>query len=77
MAESSGVLLLSDAYHEMKAFVEDMKANWDERRKPKEENENKQLQSESGSLYSLENIKKDYRSKKQMIHAFFVMIANN
>ncbi|XP_061992799.1 protein GAMETE CELL DEFECTIVE 1, mitochondrial [Rosa rugosa] len=57
----------SDADAETKAFVEDMNANWDERRKPKEEK--KQQQSESGKLYSLENIKKDYRLKKQRIHA--------
>lgn len=65
-AESS-----ADADPETKAFVEDMNANWDERRKPKEEKEKKkqQQQSDSGSLYSLENIKKDYRLKKQRIHA--------
>lgn len=67
-AESRGIVLPSDADPETKAFVEDMNANWDERRKPKEEKEKKQ-QSESGSLYSLENIKKDYRLKKQRIHA--------
>ncbi|KAK9935171.1 hypothetical protein M0R45_022283 [Rubus argutus] len=71
-AESRGVVLPpSDADPETKAFVEDMNANWDERRKPKEEKEKKQQQqqSESGSLYNLENIKKDYRLKKQRIHA--------
>lgn len=68
-AESSGVVLPSDADPETKAFVEDMNANWDERRKPKEEKQQQQQQSESGSLYSLENIKKDYRLKKQRIHA--------
>lgn len=62
-------MLPSDADPETKAFVEDMNENWNERRKPKEERKQNQ-QSESGSsLYSLESLKKDYRVKKQRIHA--------
>ncbi|XP_068326462.1 protein GAMETE CELL DEFECTIVE 1, mitochondrial-like [Pyrus communis] len=65
----SSIVLPSDADPETKAFVEDMNENWNERRKPKEERKQNQ-QSESGSsLYSLESLKKDYRVKKQRIHA--------
>ncbi|KAM0983925.1 hypothetical protein ACFX2I_011331 [Malus domestica] len=65
----SSIVLPSDADHDTKAFVEDMNENWNERRKPKEERKQNQ-QSESGSsLYSLESLKKDYRVKKQRIHA--------
>lgn len=58
-----------------KAFVEDMNANWEQRRKSpklqrKEEAEKKMKEAaNSVSLYSLENVKKDYRLKKQRIHA--------
>ncbi|ONI30779.1 hypothetical protein PRUPE_1G272100 [Prunus persica] len=70
-SSESSVVLPSDADLETKAFVEDMNENWNERRKPKEENPQKQQQqSENGSsLYSLDSIKKDYRVKKQRIHA--------
>ncbi|KAM0961702.1 hypothetical protein ACFX13_021367 [Malus domestica] len=65
----SSIVLPSDADPETKAFVEDMNENWNERRKPKEERkQNRQSQSGS-SLYSLESLKKDYRVKKQRIHA--------
>ncbi|VVA30300.1 Hypothetical predicted protein [Prunus dulcis] len=65
-SSESSVVLSSDADLETKAFVEDMNENWNERRKPKEEKQ----QSENGSsLYSLDSIKKDYRIKKQRIHA--------
>ncbi|CAL9011076.1 unnamed protein product [Prunus brigantina] len=65
-SSESSVVLPSDADLETKAFVEDMNENWNERRKPKEEKQ----QSENGSsLYSLDSIKKDYRIKKQRIHA--------
>lgn len=53
---------------ETKAFVEDMNENWEERRKrTSKEKENKVDQN--GALYSLENMKKDYRLKKQRVHA--------
>ncbi|KAL3731698.1 hypothetical protein ACJRO7_028560 [Eucalyptus globulus] len=73
---SPAVVLPSDADAETKAFVEDMNENWGERSKVskgKELRQREKQRSEGGSadssLYSLENIKKDYRLKKQRIHA--------
>ncbi|XP_030450635.1 protein GAMETE CELL DEFECTIVE 1, mitochondrial [Syzygium oleosum] len=73
---SPAVVLPSDADAETKAFVEDMNENWEERSKvskSKEVRQREKQRSEGGaadsSLYSLENIKKDYRLKKQRIHA--------
>lgn len=63
----SAVALPQDADAETKAFVEEMNENWSERRKASKSNSEKER--ESGSLYSLENMKKDYRLKKQRIHA--------
>ncbi|XP_058777284.1 protein GAMETE CELL DEFECTIVE 1, mitochondrial-like [Vicia villosa] len=62
------VNFVTEADAETKAFVEEMNENWNERRKgsKKEDNEKKE---ENGALYSLENIKKDYRLKKQKLHA--------
>ncbi|KAI3970678.1 hypothetical protein MKX01_024325 [Papaver californicum] len=58
---------------ETKAFVEDMTDNWNERRNrnPKLSKQKKQQQerTESSNLYSVENVKRDYRLKKQRIHA--------
>lgn len=58
---------------ETKAFVEDMNENWNERRgapRKKQQEVEKERKGEDGSsLYSLENLKKDYRLKKQRIHA--------
>ncbi|XP_065861405.1 protein GAMETE CELL DEFECTIVE 1, mitochondrial [Euphorbia lathyris] len=56
---------------ETKAFVEDMNENWDERRKTTNIHQKQDTKgTENGtSLYSLDNIKKDYRLKKQRIHA--------
>ncbi|XP_021722926.1 uncharacterized protein LOC110690410 [Chenopodium quinoa] len=59
---------------ETKAFVEDMNENWENRRmnreKAKQEEEMKvKKKEENGGLYSLENVQKDYRLKKQRIHA--------
>ncbi|KAH6770662.1 mucin-like protein [Perilla frutescens var. hirtella] len=61
------------------AFVEDMNDNWDQRKgksvkKGSDRNEgspesNSNSNSSSSSLYSLENIKRDYRLTKQKIHA--------
>jgi hypothetical protein len=75
-SSDSGVVLSSEVDAETKAFVEDMNENWNQRRGSKAKQQDKQ-QSESnsrssssnGSLYSLENMKKDYRLKKQRIHA--------
>ncbi|KAJ4974575.1 hypothetical protein NE237_007749 [Protea cynaroides] len=68
------VVLPSDVDAETKAFVEDMNDNWNERRgrSPKSMNQQRQQrepQNGESSLYSLENIKKDYRLKKQRVHA--------
>lgn len=63
---------------ETKAFVEDMNDNWDQRKgksvkKASDRNaaspESSSTSSPSSSLYSLENIKRDYRLTKQKIHA--------
>lgn len=59
---------------ETKAFVEDMNENWHLRKgkqqKNSSDNENGIKMNEIGSsLYSLENIKRDYRLKKQRVHA--------
>ncbi|GMY26030.1 protein GAMETE CELL DEFECTIVE 1, mitochondrial [Fagus crenata] len=59
---------------ETKAFVEDMNENWNQRKgsKPKHletQQNDSNSNSSKGSLYNLENMKKDYRLKKQRIHA--------
>ncbi|KAJ4844794.1 hypothetical protein Tsubulata_034167 [Turnera subulata] len=68
----------ADLDSEAKAFVEDMNENWEERRKMTRKAQHQQQQqqgkeaeekSSNGRLYSLENMKKDYRLKKQRIHA--------
>lgn len=69
----------SDLDPDTKAFVEDMNDNWDHRRgkkaaaKPHQETQLQQKDSISSSgknsLYSLERVKKDYRLKKQRVHA--------
>ncbi|XP_062111645.1 protein GAMETE CELL DEFECTIVE 1, mitochondrial [Humulus lupulus] len=70
----SPIALPADVDSETKAFVEDMNDNWSQRRKSSKnqkqpEKLNLENESESGSLYSLENMKRDYRLKKQRIHA--------
>lgn len=71
-SETPAVVLPSNADADTKAFVEEMNENWNERKgsaKDRKQREN-QLQQVSGdSLYSLENMKKDYRLRKQRIHA--------
>ncbi|KAL4571019.1 hypothetical protein LXL04_017769 [Taraxacum kok-saghyz] len=60
-----------------KAFVEDMSDNWEQRRKKpgskskREEEEDRllKMKEEGKSLYSLENVKNDYRVMKQRVHA--------
>ncbi|KAK2994660.1 hypothetical protein RJ640_007841 [Escallonia rubra] len=77
-APSAAVVLPSDADADTKAFVEDMADNWDQRRNrsPKAAQAQAQAQAQQleqgkdqSSLYSLENVKRDYRVKKQRIHA--------
>ncbi|CAM8884379.1 unnamed protein product [Rhodiola kirilowii] len=52
---------------ETKAFVEDMTENWEQRKKKQQQVKEKS----DSSLYTLENIKKDYRLRKQRVHAGF------
>lgn len=68
---TSTTVMPSDVDPDTKAFVEDMNENWNERRRaPKNEEEKETKQNVNGdSLYSLETMKKDYRLKKQRIHA--------
>ncbi|KFK33471.1 hypothetical protein AALP_AA5G017600 [Arabis alpina] len=58
---------------EAKAFVEDMNEHWDERRgksgKEEKKVEKESREEEESSVYSLETMKKDYRLKKQRVHA--------
>ncbi|KAK6946042.1 hypothetical protein RJ641_013586 [Dillenia turbinata] len=67
-SNDSPIVLPSDADPETKAFVEDMNDNWDQRRKNQHAKQQQERKVDS-SLYSMENIKKDYRLKKQRIHA--------
>ncbi|ERM94415.1 hypothetical protein AMTRI_Chr04g189950 [Amborella trichopoda] len=64
---------------ETKAFLEEMNENWNERRSAKRNSGQKselgkksgdfQTNKEDSGLYSVENLAKDYRLKKQRIHA--------
>lgn len=72
----SGVVLSPEVDAETKAFVEEMNENWNERRQAtktcqqqQQDKEEKRGIEDGTSLYSLENMKKDYRLKKQRIHA--------
>ncbi|KAL2349269.1 hypothetical protein Fmac_003269 [Flemingia macrophylla] len=56
------------ADEETQAFVAEMNENWNERRKGSKEKEEKKKE-ENSALYSVENMKKDYRLKKQRMHA--------
>ncbi|KAK8476390.1 hypothetical protein V6N13_017094 [Hibiscus sabdariffa] len=71
--DSTKLALSADVDAETRAFVEDMNENWSERKKsPKQrqkEEAEKERKGDGGGLYSLENLKKDYRLKKQRIHA--------
>ncbi|XP_015064869.1 uncharacterized protein LOC107010126 [Solanum pennellii] len=61
---------VSEVDAETKAFVEDMNENWHLRKgKQKNGSEGIVMNENGSSLYSLENIKKDYRLKKQRVHA--------
>ncbi|KAL3037051.1 hypothetical protein AAZX31_01G043700 [Glycine max] len=63
---SSSAPAAEDGDEETKAFVAEMNENWNERRKGSKEKEKRE---ENGALYSLENMKNDYRLKKQRMHA--------
>lgn len=63
----SKIVLPSDVDAETKAFVEDMNENWNERRSGSKTEQ--QLKKNDSSLYSVENMKKDYRLRKQRIHS--------
>ncbi|KAF7828071.1 uncharacterized protein G2W53_019235 [Senna tora] len=67
----SATVLSSEVDVETKAFVEDMNENWNERRKGSKAQQQEKLREDGsgGALYSVENMKKDYRLKKQRIHA--------
>ncbi|XP_071716492.1 protein GAMETE CELL DEFECTIVE 1, mitochondrial-like [Rutidosis leptorrhynchoides] len=60
-----------------KSFVEEMADNWEQRRKKggskskREEEEERlmKMKEEGKGLYSLENVKRDYRVQKQRVHA--------
>ncbi|XAR70020.1 hypothetical protein NMG60_11001834 [Bertholletia excelsa] len=70
ISASTPLALPSNTDAETKAFVEDMTDNWDQRRKSfKTQQQQEMVKKEEDSLYSLENIKRDYRLKKQRIHA--------
>ncbi|XP_016485326.1 protein GAMETE CELL DEFECTIVE 1, mitochondrial-like [Nicotiana tabacum] len=67
----------SEVDAETKAFVEDMNENWHLRKGKQQKNSTNddnekgiiKMNENESSLYSLENIKRDYRLKKQRIHA--------
>ncbi|CAN1187847.1 Protein GAMETE CELL DEFECTIVE 1, mitochondrial [Linum perenne] len=59
----------SELDSETKAFVEEMNDNWDQRRRTVNSQKVDDGTEKNNGLYSLENMKKDYRLKKQRIHA--------
>ncbi|KAK9750801.1 hypothetical protein RND81_02G222900 [Saponaria officinalis] len=74
---TDAVPLPTDADADTTAFVADMNDNWDDRRRKlnqnkreinTEDDEPKKVENDGG-LYCLENVKRDYRLKKQRIHA--------
>lgn len=79
--QNSGIVVASDIDSETRAFVEDMTENWEQRKGKVISNVNRNVNDEvarnnenvsgppSSSLYSLKNMKKDYRLKKQRVHA--------
>ncbi|CAN4114008.1 unnamed protein product [Withania somnifera] len=57
---------------ETQAFVEDMNENWHLRKGKQQQKNgsgNEKMDENGSSLYSLERIKRDYRLKKQRVHA--------
>ncbi|KAI4381351.1 hypothetical protein MLD38_007430 [Melastoma candidum] len=67
VVEQPTALQQSEGDAETKAFVEEMEDNWNERRGRRTKKEG--VAEVGGDLYSLERIKKDYRLRKQRIHA--------
>lgn len=72
--ESASTSALEEMDAETQAFVADMNDNWDQRKGKSAKMEMgtvaaTALPSSSSSLYSLENVKRDYRLTKQKIHA--------
>lgn len=79
--QNSGIVVASDIDSETRAFVEDMTENWEQRKGKVISNVNRNVNDEvvrnnenvsgppSSSLYSMKNMKKDYRLKKQRVHA--------
>ncbi|KAK7274800.1 hypothetical protein RIF29_15899 [Crotalaria pallida] len=65
-SSSSSAAAADDA--ETKAFVEEMNENWEERKK-RTTKEKEKVEKSEGALYSVENMKRDYRVKKQRVHA--------
>ncbi|KAL9249298.1 GAMETE CELL DEFECTIVE 1, mitochondrial-like protein [Drosera capensis] len=68
-SSDSNFVLPSEADAETKAFVEDMNENWDQRKKGSLKKVEEGEKDKGVELYSMENLKKDYRLKKQKIHA--------
>lgn len=70
---NSQIVPPADLDSETKAFVEDMNENWEQRKgKPKTSIKTDGVlkkEGNDGGLYSLQNIKMDYRVKKQRVHA--------
>ncbi|CAH9064736.1 unnamed protein product [Cuscuta epithymum] len=73
-SNSSHTPLPSEVDGETRAFVEEMNDNWDQRKgkSPKKNSDGDDIAKKNEnerSIYSLENMRKDYRVKKQRIHA--------
>ncbi|KOM54799.1 hypothetical protein LR48_Vigan10g069100 [Vigna angularis] len=62
---TAAVDAVAEADKEMKAFMAEMNENWNERQRGLKEKEKRE---ENVALYSVENMKKDYRLKKQRLH---------
>ncbi|CAN4121243.1 unnamed protein product [Withania somnifera] len=65
---------ISEVDAETKSFVEDMNENWHLRKGKQQKNSSDngkgiKMDVNESSLYNLENIKRDYRLKKQRVHA--------
>ncbi|GMH01706.1 hypothetical protein Nepgr_003545 [Nepenthes gracilis] len=68
-SDDPNIVLPSDADSETKAFVAEMNENWDERRGSSRKNEEEREKKKEAGMYGLESMKRDYRLKKQRIHA--------
>ena len=68
LPESAGAgVVAAEPDAETKAFVEEMNDNWEVRRKNGTKEKEKKV--ENGAVYSVESMKKDYRLRKQRVHA--------